>query len=1514
MKKTTKILQCLLLCAVAILVVMPVSLYVILSAGWAQKDIRNVAANELSALLKTDVNIGKVEIHPFNRLSIFDVEALDDNGQTALKIDEISAAIELFHLLRTGKLVVDFALVEGLQLKLYKQSADSALNIASILAALKSDKPSKQSNFDLRVNTVAVRRGSICYDVLDKELKDSVFDASHVKIDDLFLNAYLPRISNEEYRIEIDRFGFNSSGSFSLKQLKTIISLTPSKSTIESLSIELPHSYLDFGQIMVNTKGINELGDAIKREGVDVAILPGSKVTMSDFSAFLPYLSAVDQTLMLTLDSHLSLDSISISNLKIEDSDNGFSTSLVASVADLKKGADAKIDVENLKLCADKSFVQSIADALGKQKDVNAILSRLPSNTKLTAELNAHGRISSSNISSRIAINNNVLAMKTHYLSEDSLKSFRFTTKAIASMPDAEALSSVKDLTYVKAALSATGLIDGKKSHVVTSVDSATVNYKSHDYKNIELYAEINPDKFDVKVSINDSLLELALNCSGAVNNDDKTISFDLDLANAHLYKLSLIKNYENYSVSGNAVGEFTFSTIDDICGHLSVKDLAFIDINSDKPEIALNNLDIEANSRGDKPYIQLNSDFVNGTLVGHYRLSTLIANVKDMVMSVFPAFSPTTEPERNFVVCDDNNFDYRLRILPCENICSFFKLPVSIIHNVDISGRVSDCEGVASINVDAPYLLQGDKIIETTSLNIEVNGLDDHANLYATTKMPTKKGPMVVVANISGSSNRFDNNIDWMIERKIPINGSINFTTNIAREDGALMTDISFNPGTINFGDDIWTIKPSTIGISPDRYVINDFSLEAQSKSISIEGVVSNDDDDTVEVDLHDIALLDIFETLEIDKALIGGLATGKFTGKNLLSSEPDIYCSNLHVKDISYNRCCFGDAEIEALWDVEKKAFTLDADITGYDGNKSRIYGDIVPAGEALDINFDVTHIPVGFLKPFMEAFAADLKGYASGKARLFGTFKYIDMEGDIFADDLKIKIDFTNSWYGATDSIKLTPGLIDIDNVTITDIHGHTAKLNGEVRHKYFKEPSFNFEISEAHDFLSYDVDSKRSPDWYGTIYGNGGATISGEPGVVNIGVNMSTAPKSNFTFVLSDRLDADEYSFISFTDKRAQARRDSIMANNDIPAAVRNLQARLSNPENDSPSAYNMDLQIDITPDARISLVMDPISGDMIKTNGEGNLRLTYESLNNDLKMYGTYTLDRGSYNFTLQDIIIKDFTIKEGSTIAFQGDPYSAQLDIKAAYAVNANLSDLDESFLFDKDLNRTNVPVHALLLVSGDMRQPDIDFDLEFPTLTQDTYRKVRSIVSTKEMMNRQIIYLLALNRFYTPDYMASTTKGNELFSVASSTISSQLSSMLGKLSEDWSIAPNLRSDRGDFSDVEVDVALSSRLLNNRLLFNGNFGYRDKTLNTNQFIGDFDIEYLLHPKGAWRLKAYNRYNDQNYYVRTAQTTQGVGLVFKKDFDNFFNFLKKKKKIEIVAPQPNSNVSATDSIK
>ena len=910
---------------------------------------------------------------------------------------------------------------------------------------------------------------------------------------------------------------------------------------------------------------------------------------------------------------------------------------------------------------------------------------------------------------------------------------------------------------------------------------------------------------------------------------------------------------------------------------------------------------------------VELQSDYINGRVTGDFVPSVLRSECVGAAMEVFPAFAQAGHPATDTGCAND--FDFEFTIADAEELSRFFNLPVQIIHPIEISGAVACAERAMRVEVDAPYLQQADKIIDNTAVYASLDGTEGVATVYCTTHMPTKKGPMAAVLNVRAADNVVGTVADWTIERKIPLNGTLSFSTALhPGADGRVAADVDFHPGTINFGDDVWTIRPSRVSWSDGVAEVRDFALTAGDQRIAVDGTVSAADEPCLHVDIDRVSLLPIFETLEIDKALLSGTATGVFEGRRLLGADPVLTSERLHVDGIGYNRCTLGDADIRASWNNAAKAVELDADLTGPDGRHSSITGSITPAREELDITFLADRVRVGFMQPFMSAFASRVDGYASGRARLFGTFKYIDLEGDIYADSLALKVDFTNTEYFCSDSVRIRPGVINVDNATIRDINGHTARLDGVVRHVFFKQPSFDFTVSDARDFLSYNVGSKQSPDWYGTIYGNGGAHIYGEPGVVNIDVNMATAAGSTFTFVLSDMMEADDYSFITFRDRTPVEIRDSIVELEQIPAAVLEYQKRMAAQAEDTPSDYNMDFRVDITPAARMILVMDPVGGDEIKAYGSGNIRLTYGSANNDLRMFGTYTLDRGSYNFTLQDIIIKDFTIDEGSSISFHGDPYAAQLDIEAVYAVNANLSDLDESFLQDRDLNRTNVPVHALMKVTGDMRQPDIAFDLRFPTLSSDVYRKVRSIVSTEEMMNRQIIYLLALNRFYTPDYM-STTKGNELFSVASSTISSQLSSMLGKLSDNWTIAPNLRSDRGDFSDVEVDVALSSRLLNNRLLFNGNFGYRDKSLNTNQFVGDFDIEYLLNRRGIWRLKAYNRYNDQNYYLRTAATTQGVGIMFKRDFDSLLSWLKpfRRKKTEekqpadSIVPQPADSV-------
>ncbi|MGB8491034.1 MAG: translocation/assembly module TamB domain-containing protein, partial [Bacteroidales bacterium] len=99
-----------------------------------------------------------------------------------------------------------------------------------------------------------------------------------------------------------------------------------------------------------------------------------------------------------------------------------------------------------------------------------------------------------------------------------------------------------------------------------------------------------------------------------------------------------------------------------------------------------------------------------------------------------------------------------------------------------------------------------------------------------------------------------------------------------------------------------------------------------------------------------------------------------------------------------------------------------------------------------------------------------------------------------------------------------------------------------------------------------------------------------------------------------------------------------------------------------------------------------------------------------------------------------------------------------------------------------------------------------------------------------------------------------------------------------------------------DINSQEVELALSTQLLNNKLAINGNFDVRGaNNAFENPITGDFDIEYKLAEK--IRFKVFNRYN--NFYTGMgASYTQGLGLFFQQEFNKLSDLFGKKNKSEM----------------
>ena len=203
--------------------------------------------------------------------------------------------------------------------------------------------------------------------------------------------------------------------------------------------------------------------------------------------------------------------------------------------------------------------------------------------------------------------------------------------------------------------------------------------------------------------------------------------------------------------------------------------------------------------------------------------------------------------------------------------------------------------------------------------------------------------------------------------------------------------------------------------------------------------------------------------------------------------------------------------------------------------------------------------------------------------------------------------------------------------------------------------------------------------------------------------------------------------------------------------------------------------------------------------------------------------------------------------------------------------------------------------MNCILQLGGVITQPSINLGLELPGAEPEIERRLQSLINTRDERNRQVLYLMTLGKFYTPETRQTTTTSvsDGWASLASSTISEQLTNLLGNLSKDIQFGTNIRTSNTAFEDTDVELQFSGSWFNNRLSINGNVGYHNNPFLQGKYIGEFDLEYKLNPEGTLRLKGYNHYNNMYQYLRQSLTTQGIGVMFQRRFDSFSELLSRK---------------------
>ena len=569
------------------------------------------------------------------------------------------------------------------------------------------------------------------------------------------------------------------------------------------------------------------------------------------------------------------------------------------------------------------------------------------------------------------------------------------------------------------------------------------------------------------------------------------------------------------------------------------------------------------------------------------------------------------------------------------------------------------------------------------------------------------------------------------------------------------------------------------------------------------------------------------------------------------------------VNIDSLSFNKEYLGDAKIHSYWNEKMEAIHTDMDIISYGNIGSSksvsVKGDYYPnrRQENFDFYLSLNNFKLSTLKPFVSVFSSRLGGFASGRLHLSGTPASPYLLGQLRLKRVKLLIDYTNTEYYFADKVIFDTNRIHMDSVLLTDPAGNKAIVNASFDHHYFNDLSYRIDV-HTDKLEALHTDISRNEYFYGDALVKGSITIEGDLDKVNLDIDAKPLKTTKITLPINNSVDLVDNDYIIFVKPD-----DSL-----LPAVV---------PAPPSSSSVMVNTQLSVNENTDVNLIM-PYDMGTISAKGTGDLSIIYDE-RGELSLTGEYIIGQGKYLMNLQDVLNRVFTVEPGSKITWSGDPYDADINIKAVYDLRTRLGEYAPS-----DDSSAIVPVQCVISMGNSLMEPSIHFGIEFPDLNEDVKQSIYSRLDTSNqaLMSRQVISLMVLHSFNYNSGYTSSLEANTF-----SLFTNQINSWLSGLSDDFDIGIKYRP--GDnITEDELGVMLSTQLFNDRVIVKGNVGVKNRTSvdRSDSFIGEGEIEVKLTPDGRLRLKAFNTSNNDYLFQDYSRYTQGVGIFYRREFDTF----------------------------
>ncbi|MCR5181308.1 MAG: translocation/assembly module TamB [Bacteroidaceae bacterium] len=1404
-------------------------------------------AAEASAMLSEDlgtrVTIGRARIGLLNRVVLDDVLLLDQQSDTLLAATRLSVKISLKEL-ASNRIYLSSAQLYGYQIHLRRPSLQEPYNFQFLLDHFASDDTTS-SPLNLALSQVVVRRGRLTHDITS-EPASPTFSPAHFALEDLRLNLSADTITNESTTLKISELSFSDSNSgLTISDLSLHLSAYyPEEGDIrfrlEDFQLQLPSSDLQVPQL----SGVLHKTIAYDSAYWQPTLFEGSlrgHLVPADLSALLPQLSSFREPVRLHANSSVVRHRLRLSDIQLQLSDD------LSLDADLSLGFAPSDQSASL-------LMASLRELHISPELSSTVLDLLAETFQLSPTL----------VASLQRLGDLRLQGNGRYGRDLRSTELQLSTSVGSALLQGDITSSGAFQAHVET---------DKLRPTLLAEDPADLPLDD-----VSLAADVsgNAHAGTIKGNIQSSLL--------LKSEPIDRLQADFDLAaNDAKGVVTLYGSHYRGQLQANVHSprplRFDTSIIDELSGNLQLSDVA---IHTEQSDYDLQRLEVKMTADETRRHsLSVQGDFINAACAGDYSYLTLVSSMQQAIHQILPSLIPLPS---SAPASSADQLTFELKLHDSDALSRLLGLSLSLPEPGYIQGSFSGATKQLSTRLDAPHVVLNGQDLRALSLIAQTRA--DSLDLFLSAQRMIESGPLDVSLLAHSADDLLHSTLSWDDHNSPAQRGEVTTATHFSRsETDDLVVDLAIQPTQIIVADTAWNVHPATLRLADGVVHVNDFEVSLRDRHLRVDGRASSNPADTLFADLRNVNLQYVFGIIDFHDVEFAGHATGKVKVANF-SGVPWV-SGLLNIEDFQVNDGFLGRLAVDiGFGRKDDRAIDLDGLI--YDpsyGTWNHVVGIIKPgreAGRGMDLHINADHLNTYFINSFTEDIFDDVQARASGYAHIHGPFKELNLEGEVVLDSVALGLPYLGTRYHTHggDTLHLHPGGIRLGDIHLydhrhgTDLREHHGVLRGELRYRHFKNLYYDFTI-QADDLLGYDFREFGDQTFCGTAFADGTVHLLGKPGELRVDIAGTPAPGTVFTYNASTPETTTDNAFITFNSR-----------NKPQPAPVSDAAPAATAPDEVPDDGTNMYINFDlnINPQAQMRLLMDPRSGDYINLYGDGHIRATYYNKGR-FQMYGTFRVDHGNYRLSLQEFIRKEFQFQQGGTIVFGGSPMKGDLNLQAVYTVpSVSLNDLATGSNF----SASSVRVNCLMNIGGQAENPQISFDFDIPNVNEDEKQMVRSLISTDEERNLQVIYLLGIGRFYTYGLDANQGQTNTAMQgLLSSTLSGQLNNVLSNAigSNNWNFGTNLSTGTLGWQDMDVEGSLSGRLLNNRLLINGTFGYHDTPIANTNFIGDFDVRYLLTKSGTVSLKAYSETNDR-YFTKSALTTQGIGFQLSKNFSSF----------------------------